>query len=119
MGVNSVQSGQFAAAVAASRTDNQTDSGKKSDRRILVEPGSDPEKLDKEQLTPLVNTLNQFMQELTAGIRFQMHDKTKRLIVQVVDSKDGTVLKEFPPHEMLDTIAKISEYVGALLDKRA
>ena len=40
-------------------------------------------------------------------------------MVQVVDAKSDKVLSENTrPHELLDTVAKISEYVGSLLDKR-
>ena len=63
--------------------------------------------------------MNKFMKLLNADIRFILHEKTNTLIVQVVDSKDNTILKEFPPHEFLDTKAKIREYVGILLDRRA
>jgi flagellar protein FlaG len=63
--------------------------------------------------------MNKFMKLLNADIRFVLHEKTNTLIVQVVDSKDDTVLKEFPPHEFLDTKAKIREYVGVLLDRHA
>ena len=37
---------------------------------------------------------------------------------QVVDAKDQRVIKEFLPHELLDTLAAISDYVGILLDKK-
>jgi flagellar protein FlaG len=63
--------------------------------------------------------MNKFMKLLNADIRFILHEKTNTLIVQVVDSKENIVLKEFPPHEFLDTKAKIREYVGILLDKHA
>lgn len=63
--------------------------------------------------------MNKFMELINSDIRFVLHEKTHRLIVQVVDSKEGKVLKEFPPHELLDTMAKIKEYVGVLLDKKA
>ncbi|MPN54839.1 hypothetical protein SDC9_202516 [bioreactor metagenome] len=59
------------------------------------------------------------MEMINSDIQFQLHEKTKQLIVQVVDMRDGKVLKEFPPHELLDTMAKIQEYVGLLLDKKA
>lgn len=63
--------------------------------------------------------MNKFMELLNADIRFTIHEKTGKLMVQVVDIKKDKVLKEFPPHEMLDTMAKIRDYVGLLLDKKA
>ncbi len=40
-------------------------------------------------------------------------------MVRLVDDKTQKVLKEFPPHEFLDMIAKIREHVGILLDTKA
>jgi len=48
-----------------------------------------------------------------------VYDKTQQLIVHVVDLKTRRVLKEFPPHQLLDTIAAIRQYLGVLLDKKA
>lgn len=78
-----------------------------------------PKELNKEEITQLTSDMTKFMQLINSDIQFQLHEKTKQLIVQVVDTRDGTVLKEFPPHELLDTMAKIKEYVGVLLDKKA
>lgn len=75
--------------------------------------------VDRDTLEKITDELDKFMQSLNSGIQFSLHEKTNRLIVQVVDKRDGSVLKEFPPHELLDTLASIQEYVGILLDKKA
>jgi len=72
-----------------------------------------------EEVKTLTDEMNKFMQLINSDIQFVFHEKMQRLIVQVVDTKEGKVLKEFPPHELLDTMAKIKEYVGLLLDKKA
>jgi len=74
--------------------------------------------LNQEELEKVTADLTQFMQSLNTNINFSVHEKTGRLMVQVKDSQ-GTVLKEFPSHQLLDTIAAIGEYVGALLDRKA
>lgn len=76
-------------------------------------------KLNEKELEKISKEMSKFMQLINSDIQFQVHSETKQLIVQVVDTRDGTVIKEFPPHEMLDTMAKIKEYVGILLDKKA
>ncbi|MDD4601163.1 MAG: flagellar protein FlaG [Negativicutes bacterium] len=100
--------------------------GKKTDYDKLGQ-GSSAEKaterekkpLNKEDLSELTYEMNKFLEMINSDIQFSMHEKTQRLIVRVIDTRDNRVLKEFPPHEMLDTIAKIREYVGLLLDKKA
>ena len=74
--------------------------------------------LSKEDMSLISRELSRFMELLNADIQFSLHEKSQRLIVQVVDMDQKKVLKEFPPHELLDTMAKIREYVGVLLDKK-
>lgn len=75
--------------------------------------------LSKSEIGQLTQKMSRLVELINRDIKFQMHEETKRIMVQVVDSRDGTVLKEFPPHELLDVVAKIEEYVGILLDKKA
>lgn len=63
--------------------------------------------------------MTKWIQSLNTDIRFALHEETKSLMVQVIDIKDQRVLKEFPPHDFLDMVAKIREYVGMLLDEKA
>ncbi len=72
-----------------------------------------------EDARKIADELNNFMQYLNTDIRFTLNDKLKQLVVQVVDTRDNTVLKQFPPQELLDTMVNIREYIGALLDKKA
>jgi flagellar protein FlaG len=75
-------------------------------------------KPDKEDLERITDETNKFMQMINTDLQFSVHEKTKQLMVQVVDTKEQRVIKEFPSHEFLDTMAKIREYVGFLLDKK-
>lgn len=75
--------------------------------------------LSRDEAEQVTDKMNKLMQLINTDLQFSVHEKTQRLIVQMVDKRDGTVLKEFPPHELLDTIANIQEYVGLLLDKKA
>lgn len=97
--------------------DRQADNGKKADNKAASTAPKEKE-VSKEDIAAITDNLNSFMEELSADIRFKVHDKTGTLMVQVFDPKNDRVLREFPPHELLDTVAKISDYVGSLLDKR-
>lgn len=79
---------------------------------------TDSNKLTHEDIDQITDGLNKFMKTINADLHFAIHEETQRLMVQVVDTKDQRVIKEFPPRELLDTLAAISDYVGILLDKR-
>ncbi|MDQ7096246.1 flagellar protein FlaG [Desulfosporosinus sp. PR] len=74
--------------------------------------------VDTQQVKKMTEAMNQFVESMNSTIRFKIHEKTNELMVQVVDPTNNKVLKEFPPHEFLDTIAAIRDYVGVLLDKK-
>lgn len=76
------------------------------------------EKLTHEDVNQLTDHLNKFMKTINTDLQFEVHEETKRLMVRFVDQKDHRVIKEFPPHELLDTLAAIRDYVGVLLDKK-
>ncbi|WP_459927777.1 flagellar protein FlaG [Desulfosporosinus burensis] len=84
----------------------------KTDGKIYKEPA------DLQEVTQMTEAMNKFVQAMDANIRFLIHQETNQIMVQVVDQIDNKVLKEFPPHEFLDTMAAIRDYVGILLDKK-
>lgn len=75
-------------------------------------------KLPKEDVQKIADGLNDFMASINTDIKFVLHQKMKELMVQVVDTKTHKVLREAPPKELLDTLARIRDFVGALLDKK-
>jgi len=75
--------------------------------------------ISQEEIEETTGSLNKIMQLMNADLQFVLHEKTQRFMVQLVDVKEHKVLKEFPPHELLDTIAAIKDYVGILLDEKA
>ena len=78
----------------------------------------EPEK-EKVKVENTVESLNKFMDLMSADIRFKMHEKSNRLMVQLVSERDQSVLREYPSAEFLDMIANIREFVGILTDKKA
>ena len=49
---------------------------------------------------------------------FGIHDGTNRVMIKIVDKDTREVIKEFPPEETLDMIAKVWELAGIMIDER-
>lgn len=78
------------------------------------------EKELERQVRMAVDALNKAMEVFTpTQLRFKLHEKTERLQVQVVDQATGKVIKEVPPSEFLDLLARIREMVGLFIDEKA
>ena len=71
-----------------------------------------------EKLKTMSYAMNRFVEMLTADLKFEVHEKTHEIMVKFVNTKTGEVLKEYPPKEYLDMIARIRDYVGMMIDKK-
>ncbi|MBR1670656.1 MAG: flagellar protein FlaG [Butyrivibrio sp.] len=49
---------------------------------------------------------------------FGIHEKTNRVTIKMVDKDTKKVIKEFPPEETLDMIAKMWEVAGIMVDEK-
>ena len=68
------------------------------------------------QLKKAVNDLNKQMKNSEAI--FGIHDKKNRVTIKINDKTTKEVIKEYPPEETLDMIAKVWEIAGILVDEK-
>lgn len=68
------------------------------------------------QVKKAVEDLNRQMKDSVAV--FGIHEKTNRVTIKIVDKSTEKVIKEFPPEETLDMIAKVWEVAGILVDEK-
>jgi len=73
-------------------------------------------KAESENLKKAVEQINQKMSDSEAV--FGIHEKTNRITIKIVDKKTKEVIREFPPEETLDMIAKAWELAGILVDEK-
>lgn len=114
-----VNQGSAVSTTSGSTTGAAAQSEVRSEAQKTDIRGENKKEPSMDELLPITKELNKFMTYLNADIQFSLHEKTQRLVVKVVDTKENKVLREFPPKELLDTIANIREYIGVLLDKKA
>ncbi|MFZ5898483.1 MAG: flagellar protein FlaG [Bacillota bacterium] len=51
-------------------------------------------------------------------LQFSVHEETKDVIVRVLDSVTGEVIREFPPEAILDMVARMLDLAGLLVDEK-
>lgn len=68
------------------------------------------------QLKSAVNEINRQMKNSEAI--FGIHEKTNRVTIKIIDKSTKEVLKEYPPEQTLDMIAKVWEIAGILVDEK-
>jgi len=63
--------------------------------------------------------LNQAADLFNKKIRFEIHEDTNRIMVQILHAETGDLLSELPPKKILDLLASMEEMIGVLVDKSA
>ena len=51
-------------------------------------------------------------------LRFSIHEKTKQILVKIVDSQTNQVIKEIPSEKIADMVASMCEAAGLLIDEK-
>ncbi|NVL89818.1 MAG: flagellar protein FlaG [Desulfobacterales bacterium] len=86
----------------------KTSSGNKEER-----------KPDAELLQQMLNVAQEHFHIRNIGLEFSVHKETNRIKVTVFDKDTGEMVREIPPQEVLNLVAKIDEMMGILFDKKA
>lgn len=72
--------------------------------------------MNNAQLKSAVGDLNKQLKNSEAI--FGIHEKTNRVTIKIVDKTTKEVIKEYPPEQTLDMIAKVWEIAGILVDEK-
>lgn len=52
-------------------------------------------------------------------VKFSVHEETDRIIARVINTQTNEVIREIPPEELLDLVAKIQRLLGLFVDEKA
>lgn len=90
------------------RDDRKSDTSKKSSFEISEE--------DKEKLKKYIKEANKKLGN--TKVLFKMHEETNRVSIKIVDKDTDKVIREIPPEEALDSLAKRLEVAGLFMDEK-
>ena len=76
------------------------------------------EQNESRRLKSAVDHANTTMKQTKTKCEFSYHEETKRVSIKVIDEDTKEVIKEIPPEETLEMIAKMWELAGILVDEK-
>lgn len=94
------------------------------ERKPFVEPPLEEKKeavkldISKEDLEEAIKISNKRIFKDNNRFEFKLHERTKRMMVKLVDKDTDEVVREIPPEKLLDLVASIWDLVGILVDER-
>ena len=101
--------------------DQSVDVGKVSQGESTSRESSEGKKDNKtnvKELDAAVDKANRLLFKNNTHLKFQIHEKTKEVLVKIIDDESGEVVKEIPPEKMLDMVAKLWEIAGIIVDEK-
>jgi flagellar protein FlaG len=70
------------------------------------------QKLSLDAVKEAVKTGNTMLQSISRSLNFEIDDATKQVVVKIVDSKTGELVRQIPTVEMLDFMRRMKELEG-------
>ena len=75
-------------------------------------------KISEEELISAIESANKSVNVYDRKLEFSIHEKTKEIMVKVIDTNTDEVIRELPPEKVLDMVARLWELAGILVDKK-
>ncbi|MBB6216440.1 flagellar protein FlaG [Anaerosolibacter carboniphilus] len=72
----------------------------------------------EKQLIAEIERANKDLNIKSTNLKFSIHEKTKAILVKVVDSETKEVVREIPSEKILDMVASMLERTGLFVDKK-
>ncbi|APG27361.1 hypothetical protein A7E78_05595 [Syntrophotalea acetylenivorans] len=72
-----------------------------------------PRKVQAEEILDQIKGLTE---DGAYSVRFEMEDKTNRMVVRLVDTESGEMIRQIPPEELIDLTEVLKELRGSLVD---
>ncbi|MEH6986949.1 flagellar protein FlaG [Cytobacillus firmus] len=92
-------------------------STKEVNKELPIQPKLNGQ-IKEEQLTKVVESMNEFLQASHTSLKFVLHEELNEYYVTLVDDVNQEVVKEIPSKKMLDMYAAMTEFVGLMVDKK-
>lgn len=87
-----------------------------SDRQNAGTDAKEQQQTANDKIKKAVEQLNKSMPHSEAI--FGIHEDTNRVMIKIIDKDTKELIREFPPEETLDMIAKVWELAGILVDEK-
>ena len=97
--------------------DNSANSNNQSNAQAREQATEEQIQADNEKVKKAISEMTRNAKSNAEAV-FGIHEKTNRVTIKMVDKDTKEVIKEFPPDETLDMIAKVWEIAGIMVDEK-
>lgn len=72
---------------------------------------------DSEKIEDVVNAMNEAVRIFNRTLKFEVN-KEKRVVIRVIDTSTGEVVRQIPPDTLMDAFHRMDEALGGILIDR-
>lgn len=74
--------------------------------------------VDEKNFIESIEKANEALNLRYTSLEFAIHERTKEIMVKVLDRDSGEIIREIPPEKVLDAVAKMWELAGIIIDEK-
>ncbi len=76
------------------------------------------EEVNEKNVSDAIAKVNKAIAGNDRKFEYSMHEKTKTIMVKVVDTRTNQVIQEMPPEKILNLVANLMQLAGLIVDER-
>ncbi|GAE87814.1 flagellar protein FlaG [Acetivibrio straminisolvens] len=96
----------------------EASNGRKVGSDAYLQENEKSEKLSQKTIMNAIEKANKAINGIHTQLEFSVHEKSKEIMVKVIDSETKEVIREIPPEKILDMVAAMLEMAGIIVDER-
>ncbi|MFZ5814020.1 MAG: flagellar protein FlaG [Bacillota bacterium] len=66
----------------------------------------------------VIGKMNDLAHIFSKALKFEVADDGHRIIVKVVDTRSGEIIREIPPEKLVEAFESMEDYLGVLFDRK-
>ncbi|WHH61507.1 flagellar protein FlaG [Petroclostridium sp. X23] len=74
--------------------------------------------ISEKAIIDAIEKANKAVQGINTSFEFSIHEKTREIMIKVLNKETKEVIREIPPEKTLDMVAKLWEMAGIIVDRR-
>lgn len=74
--------------------------------------------LSEQAVQKAIEKANRLVNGVGVHFQYSVHEKTRNIMVKVIDNETEEIIREIPPEKILDLVAKLQEICGVIIDEK-
>lgn len=114
---NAARTGAEEAAIVRQTANEENDLAAKAASQ-LTQAEKNVLPISEKAMLDAIEKANKSVNGASTRFEFSIHEKTKQIMVKVIDAESNEIIRQIPPEKILDMIAGIWDAVGLFVDER-